>query len=292
MYRTITRLALSLVLTLLSLPCISHAQTAFEDASGDSSILMKDAGGFARVNVSDTSVRIGYLFDLSNSDIFYGFEVSGKLSGKFASLFAANKPSPEGRFRFNVGRRFLLSDKPHGEPTRGKLTDDWLTFQVGYRRARYKLFIEENAFESQVRKQNFDGYSAVLAYNALFKNSHGPILLGVSGGVERRNNVDDLDEIEINDQFASVSSGTTQRTAVARQNVLSGTYKEMTAVPINTDVVWFPRQFESRIGLDFFTRSSVGQGNRGFEPGLGLFFTKDKSPTRVLGGISFSVKDG
>jgi len=237
-------------------------------------------------------VKIGYLFDKSNSNIFYGFEVTGKLSGKFASLFDSNKPSPEGKFRLAVGKKFLFSKKPAGEPTTGKLTDDWLTLQVGYHRARYKIFSGSNTFSNQVRKQNFDGYSVRLAYNALFRNSHGPIIVGVSGGPERRNNTDDLDEVEINDQLSSTTSGTTQRTVAVHQNVLSGVYKETTAVPINTDVVWFPKQFESRIGLNFFTRSNIGQGDKRIEPGFGLFFTKDKAPTRVLGGISVSVRDG
>jgi hypothetical protein len=268
------------------------AQTAFEDAKGDGSIVLKDQGGFARINVGDTSAKIAYLFDMSNQKVYYGFEVSGKLSGDFASLFGSGKPSPEAKFSALVGRRFLFSKKPMGAPTKGPLTDDWLTFRVGYRRARYKILSEDNSFDEQVRKQNFDGFSAIVAYNALFKWSKGPLLLGVASGAERRNNIDDLDEVEVNDEVFTSSSGSTQRSVVARDKAFSGVYKESTAVPIYTDLVWFPKQFESRIGLNFFTRSNVGQGDRNFEPGIGLFFTKAGSPTRVLGGISVSARDG
>lgn len=281
-------------IALMLLGCLSTvlAQDAFEDAKGNSSIFLKDGGGFAHVNVSDSSVKLGHIFDISNKPVFFGFEVTGKLSGNFASLFESHKPSPEARFNAFVGKKFLFSHKPDENPTRGHLTDDWLTFSAGYRRARYKILSEDSAFANQVRKQNFDGFSAILAYNALFKSSRGPILFGVSGGAERRNNADDLDEVEVNDQVFTSSSGTTQRTVVSKQTALTGTYKETVAVPIRTDFVWFPKQFQSRMGLNFFTRSNVGQGDRTFEPGVGLFFSQDGAPTRVIGGISVSVRDG
>jgi hypothetical protein len=293
MNRNVRHTTLVAFLALLLFSATGQAQTAFEDASGDSSILIKDAGGFARINVTDKAVRIGYVLDISNSKLFYGFEVSGKLSGNVASLFNSATPSPEAKFRAIFGRKFLLSEKPRGEPTKGKLTDDWLTFQIGYARARYKLFDENAAFANQVRKQNFDGYSAIVSYNALFRNKRGPILLGISAGVERRNNIEDLDEIDVNDQVAASSSGTTQRTVVAQQKAFSGLYEETTAIPIKSDIVWFPKRFESQIAFNFFTRSNLGQGHRVVEPGVGLFFTKGKAgPTKVLGGISVSIRDG
>lgn len=273
--------------------CLStFGQTAFEDASGNSSIVLKDQGGFARVNISDTSAKLAYLFDMSNKSVYYGFEVSGKLNNDFASLFGSGAPSPEARFSALVGKRFIFSKKPEGTPTEGNLTDDWLTFRVGYKRARYKILSEDNAFADQVRKQNFDGFSTLLSYNALFKNSNGPILFGASFGAERRNNIEDLDEVEVNDEVFTSSSGSTQRSVVASQKAFTGVYKESTAIPIYTDLVWFPKKFESRIAFNAFTRSNVGQGDKSFEPGIGLFFTKEGSPTKVLGGISISARDG
>jgi hypothetical protein len=270
----------------------SFGQTAFEDASGNSSIVLKDQGGFARVNVSDSSVKLAYLFDMSNRSVYYGFEVSGKLSNDFAGLFSSGTPTPEARFSALVGKRFIFSQKPTGNPTEGALTDDWITLRTGYRRARYKILSEDSVFADQVRKKNFDGFSTLLSYNALFRNSNGPILFGASTGAERRNNIDDLDEVEVNDQVFTSSDGSTQRSVIASQKAFTGVYKESTAIPIYTDLVWFPKQFESRIGLNAFTRSNVGKGNKNFEPGIGLFFTQEGSPTRVLGGISISARDG
>lgn len=290
MDRKMKRLAMSLLLLLF--PVMAFAQTAFEDAGGNSSILIKDTGGFAKVNVSDASVRVGYLFDLSNRSTYYGFEVSGKLAGDFASIFHSNQPAPGARFRASIGRRWIFSEKPSGDPTKGRLTDDWLTFQVGYARSRFKVLSEDSNFANQIRTQNFDGYSMTVAYNALFKNTRGPLLFGTSLGVERKSNIDDLDEVEVVDEVFADSSGTTRRSVVSRQQAFRGTYKETTAIPVYTDLVWFPRQFESRIGINFFTRSNIGQVTKRFEPGVGLFFTLPGAPTRVIGGISVSVRDG
>ncbi|PYS81512.1 MAG: hypothetical protein DMF67_16550 [Acidobacteria bacterium] len=224
------RIGAAVALTMLVCFSTAHAQDAFEDEKGDSSIFLKDGGGFAHVNVSDTSVKLGHIFERTDKNYFFGFEVTGKLSGDFASLFESHKPSPEAKFNAFIGRKFLFSKKPNDQPTKGPLTDDWLTFRMGYRRARYKLLDEGNTFANQVRKQSFDGFSAIVAYNAQFKSK--------------------------------------------------------------SDFVWFPAQFKSQIGLNFFTRSNVGQGDKNFEPGVGLFFSKEGAPTRVIGGISISLRDG
>jgi hypothetical protein len=285
------RVVLALALGLAAGHSGALAQTAFEDAGGNSSIFIRD-GGFARVNVTDSSVKTGYVFDFTDKDYFFGIELSGKLSGKFASIFESGKPSPEGRIRGTVGWKFLLSDPPKGEPTKGPLTDDWLTLHVGYRRASYRLLAENENFASQIKKRPFDGFEAILAYNALFRSKRGPVLLGVSGGAERRNNIGDLSEVEVEDQVFTSSSGTTQRSVLSKQKAFRGEFAESTAAPINTDLVWFPARFRSEIGFNFFTRSNVGGGDRHIEPGVGVFVTKAGQPTKVIGGLSLSARDG
>jgi hypothetical protein len=331
------------------------AQPAFQDGEGKSSIFVKDGGGFVSANVGEKKIELGYLFDRGEKGWFYGFDVSGKAAGNFASLFTGGTPSPEGAFNFRVGKRFIgteafseLAERciaerkaqaqqagtPFSEITARarcfqedtrfarRTVLDWLTFQVGYKRGRYKILNETGAFADQVRKQNFDGYNATVAYNALLTLAdvkanreereqlklsrdqgapltnvpdgppQGSIILGVSLGVERRNNIGDLKEIEIEDQTFTSTSGTTERRALSRQQVLDGVYKEFIAVPLNTDVVWHPRPLAGRVGINFFTRSNLGNVNREFVPGVGVFITQEGAPTKVVGGISFSIKDG
>jgi hypothetical protein len=483
-----------------SLAAAAHAQeSAFQDAQGETSVFIREGGGFGRVNATDKSVEFGFLRDNGRETPYFGLKFKGKASNNFASLFKGGTPSSEAEIEFTLGQRFgsMLSDtfvfnrciaktaeelkktleepkpknrneflteakkqyievktqeyfdqfmkeQPEGPTTeppkpsptpdvtqitaniwreiyadvkskrtasgeevpdavaygiataaapkkveqklaelaaeakakeqnpeakeealrkraeeqakreaenpetvkafameiaKGEASNicaveepdieirayDWLSFSASYKRASYKLLNEGGAFADQVRKQNFDGFSATLAYNRLIslddlsgererkiarriarqedrpapreetpKNvqSKGSIILGISGGVARRNNSDDLDSVSVEDQSFTSSSGTTQRRAFSSKTALSGDYKEFIAVPLNTDVVWFPGRFDSRIAIDFFTRSNLGSTDRKFVPGVGLFLTKEKSPTKVVGGISFSYDDG
>ena len=438
--RTRLRRLAACVALVATLAAVAQAQqSAFQDAEGESSVFLRDGGGFARVNATDKSVELGFTRDTGREKPFFGIDFKGKASGGFASLFSGGTPSPEAEVGFTIGKRFITmkSDKEvveeckarviadlkatglpkliekererfiknktaenlkrlkkaedelnqsggdslaarikrelyngarskglseeasHGiaESLAPKLVEaelarqareqalveaaspagqaeirntveagvddeaaglcvldpetldarafDWLNFRVSYKRARYKILNESAAFADQVRKQNFDGYTATLAYNRVITlddlsaealetatRSKGLIIVGVSIGVERRNNSDDLDSVELEDQNFTSSSETTQRRAVSKQTVLSGDYQEFTAVPLNTDVVWFPGALRSRVAIDFFTRSNLGSTDRKFVPGVGLFLTKEKSPTKVVGGISFSVDDG
>jgi hypothetical protein len=329
---TTNRLALSLacaVLALLACPAAARAQTVFQDADGESSIFLRDNGGFARVNVAEKKISLGYLFDRGDDTPHFGFEISGKRSGDLASIFKGGVPGNEAEIKASVGKRFLLADAPNprtaGQIIVRRVTMDWLTFEGSYKRSSYNLVTPGNVFANQVRKQNFDGFSATLGYNMLIdlqalkggagsggaasggtsgggasddddddKNkTPSSMIVGFSAGVKRRNNAGDLDEVEVEDVIFPVTDGTVQRRVISTQQALLGDYKESIAAPINGDVVYFPGHFDGRMALDFFFRSNVGEGDRNFVPGVGLFITKSRdTPTKVLGGISIAVRDG
>lgn len=443
MRNTLTR-TLACAALALSLTALARAQSAFVDAKGESSIFIKEGGGFARINATDKSIELGYLRDRGDERPYFGFSVKGKASGDFASLFNGGTPSPEAEVGFTVGKRFfllaesdkaitdrcmalmekdLLADFPklvegakkefvearkaarverlkkslaaeikaalvreavaRGVPedvakdaaesmsaklveaaatrtaeeqlkaeadalhpatvekmARDKANDDasilcvqedpalvqrsvdWIAFRVAYNRASYKLLNEAGGFDEQVRKQSFDGFSATLGFNTLItlddvgrlkaqraalgdarradrrapketaQESKGAMIVGVSIGVRRKNNADDLKSVEIEDQSFTSASGTTQRRALSKQTVLRGEYKEFTSVPLNTDVVWYPGALQSRLAIDFFTRSDLSKTGRDFRPGVGVFITEQGKPTKVVGGISFSYDDG
>lgn len=429
----------------LSLATSAAAQSAFQDAKGESSVFIKEGGGFTTINPTDKSIELGFVRDRGDERLYYGVNFKGKASGTFASLFNGGTPSPEAEVGFTVGKRFFLLAKSDDEITQtcqnslkvklrkddkiiegvkkefiearkearvtelkkslapeikaalvreamakgvpeavardaaetvapmlveaaaartaeaelkvkadaltpaelDKLADekaeddasvlcanedpalvqravDWLAFHVAYNRASYKILNEGAAFSDQIRKQNFDGFSATLGFNTLItlddvgdlraqrearakarglgksprevaQESRGAMILGVSIGVRRKNNSDNSDElksVEIEDQPFASSSGTTQRRAVSKQTVLRGSYKEFMSVPLNTDVVIYPGAWQSRLAIDIFTRSELGKTDRKFVPGVGLFITQQGKPTKVVGGISFSLDDG
>ncbi|HEV2800436.1 MAG TPA: hypothetical protein VGW12_08065 [Pyrinomonadaceae bacterium] len=319
MINKFTRMLLYATLSLLSCSAGARAQTAFQDASGESSIFIREGGGFSRINVGDKSISLGYLLDRGDDRPYFGLELTGKRAGDFASIFDGSVPGNEAKINASIGKRFVFV-KPPTAATAGQIivrrvTLDWLTFQGGYKRSRYKLFNDDPRFANQVRKQNFDGYSATLGYNALIdlsgddddtssgsgtaedsgaadNSTPSSMIVGISLGVQRRNNADDLDTVDVEDQIFTSTSGTTERRVLSKQQALRGEYKESTAVPLNADAVLYPGRFQGRIALDFFVRSNLGEGGRNFVPGIGLFYTKKGAPTKVLGGISIAARDG
>jgi hypothetical protein len=161
---------------------------------------------------------------------------------------------------------------------------DRLVFKAGYGRKKYTLYDPNAPFDSQFSERDFQKPSAQLIY---FAQINGNKLFGVSLGVEKANNSDQLTETEVTDQ-TSIVNGNVVRTFEESRTGLVGDYKEYTRAFVNTDFAWFPGN--SRVGLNFFTRSGL-TGKKTFRPGLGIFFSQKGSPTRINGGVSVSVNN-
>lgn len=160
-----------------------------------------------------------------------------------------------------------------------------ILFQGGYSFKQYNLYSPTATFDNQIHKKNFHSPSAQLIY---FRQLTGRKLLGASVGVQRSNNIGDFTEVEVRD-FTSAVSGSTTREVSRIRKALRGDYKESTKAFINTDFAWFPAALESRIGVNFFTRSGLTGNEKGFRPGIGLFLSEKGAPTRVVGGVSVSL---
>jgi hypothetical protein len=161
---------------------------------------------------------------------------------------------------------------------------DRLVFKAGYGRKKYTLYDPSAPFDSQFSEKDFQKPSAQLIY---FAQINANKLFGVSLGVEKANNSDQLTETEVTDE-TSIVNGNVVRTFKESRTGLVGDYQEYTRAFVNTDFAWFPGN--SRIGLNFFTRSGL-TGKKTFRPGLGVFFSQKGSPTRINGGVSISVNN-
>lgn len=94
---------------IVSLAASSPAQSAFSDAKGESSVSIREGGGFARINATDKSIELGFLRDRGDERLYFGLDLKGKSSGDFASLFNGGTPSTEAEVGLTVGKRFLLA---------------------------------------------------------------------------------------------------------------------------------------------------------------------------------------
>ena len=165
----------------------------------------------------------------------------------------------------------------------------WLTMSVGYKRARFNLFRENEVLSNQFIEEGFDGWSGMIYYNHM--PSNGNALFGLSAGVERQNNILSLAEVEVIDRITVFSNEDTTRISERVTAARQGEYAENWAFITNLDLVWIPSELGNRIGFDLFGRLDTGkEGSEVLTPGIGVFITEAETPTRVVGGMSFEFE--
>ena len=277
----------ALCLSLAGASSLSAQRTGFEAGDGSTSIFLQNSGAIS-FNVADTSIRFAYARRVSDSLTFWGLEAVGKPSDGIADYFQKGKPASNAGGSVMFGRHFVDIDNRTGNEV---LKDHWVVFQGTYNRSSINNVAAADAGN---RKINFDGYGATVAYNARFA-PHGDgtgMLFGISAGVERRNNLEDLTPVTIDIQVASAVTAT--QTTITKQEKTGyfGPYHQYVAAPLYTDLVFLPLRFKSRIAFDAFTRSDLAHSMRSFSPGVGVFYTAEGQPTKVIGGVSAAYADG
>ena len=240
-----------ILIAVSGLSSVCHAQPAgFHAGDGSTSIFPQNSGAIS-FNVADTSVKFGYVRRVSDRPYFWGVEGFRKALKWACRLLSERQVSiGGGRFCF-VWQALRRNRRPHGGRGKKKsLKDSWVVFQATYKRSSFNN-IPTDGVNAGNRKRNFDGYGATVSYNArLAAGGEGTgILVGFSGGVERRNNLDDLTPVTIETQVASAVAATTTTIAKTVKNGYVGNYKEYIAVKIYTDFIWLPTSWKSRIAF-------------------------------------------
>lgn len=322
MHRLLTSaVAGSFFLAVAALPGgTARAQSPFRTAKTDGSIVLNN-GGLVQASLEEALFRVGYV--VNNKDrhaakvrelnpmkrvhggTLYGVEVQGRPSDNLATLFRANKVTTGTQATLSFGVANLLSHQPSanavadiaaggaadtGPAGLKSLVYDWLTLQASYARSSATLYNAGSPYPTQFTRREFTGYGVQLAYNAEFKTSRMPFILGVAGGVKRANNVDDLGRVQVEEKRTSTSpDGLTQRTTTTTRTGLAGTYEEATRATISSDFVFYPFLTpiarKTSVAFNVFTRSALGAGGY-FIPGVGAFVTAPGAPLKVYGGVS------
>ena len=235
-------------------------------------------------NVASTEFTAGYLHLAPAEGWSWGFGVFGKpstgLSNQIFQTSAGDK----------IGGSITFGYHSLAGQANGWMVDDWLMLQLTYTHSAAEIITDAS---SPAQKRTFDGPKALLLYNfyAPARNA-ATILFGFAGGMAKSNNIDALTPVTINSPLLQSAVGVTPSfTVVKSVNGYSGLYRTYTSAPIYTDAVIIPRKLEWTT-LDFFTRSDVAAFNRYIEGGIGLFIAAPNMPTKVLGGITWSWKNG
>lgn len=280
----------SFLLGFLFAPCALLAQSsAYQSADGNTSIFLDNAKGSLIFNVSNTQFDFGYLHEAAGKSFLYGFDVTGKPSSDFASLFQNAKLPAGAGGSASLGRHKLFSQALTHQNETSRLRDDWVLLQVGFTRSSFET--AGDALSEPI-KRSFNGYKSLAVYDALVNAPGATLLLGVATGVQQTNNLDALKSAVISTPLAISAPGISPfQVSQQASSGYFGNYKSFIGAPLYTDAVWVPKSLPW-LDLDAFTRSNLTSVNRYIEGGLGLFIAKRDNPTQVLGGISVGWKNG
>ncbi|GJG86808.1 hypothetical protein tb265_19890 [Gemmatimonadetes bacterium T265] len=297
------------------------AQSPFSTAKADGSIVL-DRGGFAQATFDEALFRVGYELDRRDEharDVRarhpteevrfgprYGLELQARPGGSVAALLRSNELVSGGRAVASFGLGNVFSTQPStAELVAGRLPAqplglvyDWITVEAGVERTTFTLYDATQPYAAQFASRDFSGYSLTAHYNAEF-GGRVPTIAGVSVGVRKTNNADELAAVSITDTHVITSpDGSVQRTYSDVRQGLTGDYAERRPVVLNTDVVFYPflvappagatlapSGLKASVAFDVFTRTTLGADAR-FVPGLGAFVTAPGAPLRVYGGVT------
>jgi hypothetical protein len=289
--RSILGATLPAVLGTILLANTAWAQkSSFQSADGETSIFIP-SGGLVAFNITDTSLSAGYRRRVSDSPWMWGLAVDARVSSNVADFFHKGRPAPGAGGSVSFGRHEVFSKNIDTQTGAEKLRDDWIVLDVSYHRSTFQQQ-QISGLDPGPRQRNFDQYGGLVTYNALINTAPAGVLFGVSAGLERRNNLEDLTQVQFAEQITSKFNGGTTTIVQSVNDGYYGDYLERVAVPMNTDLVVLPKALKSRYGFDLFTRSEINGDNKRIEPGLGVFLTDPVRPTNAIAGASVSYLEG
>jgi len=309
---TFFRLTSVFLMVLVSLSTAYGQQSLFESSSGDTSIFLTGLSGTGSVaplkggsyagvvlyNTSNSTLKLGYLHDITTQPYAWGFDVSGPLTDSSASIWQGNTGAPGVSIRTGSVWKLTHLDASKLDASSGNtyrcstLCSQWLVAQLRYNHATfYTLPSSTPPFPSPV-KRSFDGVEGHVGYNLLSKIGGADWLIGALLGIGRSNNTDSLTATKLTDNKITVIGTDQYILANASKNAFIGNYQEYLSVPLNVDVIAFPHSLRGMVGVDIFLRSNLSSTNRYGSPGAGVFISKAGEPARPLGGITAAYRDG
>lgn len=280
-------------------------QSAYQDADGNTSVYFLDGNGNLAFNVSDSKFSLGWVHmpdgNPAESDptsvkvkekLIGGINFSGKPSTDLTNQIfqSGNSPATIGGGGI-VGTHRLFSKtleqrkkKYPNSPGDATFKDDWLLLDVNFTKSTFNTVPSTS---TTITAQHFNGFSFMPTYNMAFQYTGFNMLIGMSGGVSRINNADQMKKVSVD--ITESQSGNTS--IVETKDAYLGNYAESFNVPIYSDFVFIPKHLEW-LSFDAFERSNVLKTDQYAEGGFGIFIAQPEKATRVLGGINVGWKNG
>jgi hypothetical protein len=219
--------------TALVFTALLNGQTsAYQSADGNTSIFLDNAKANLIFNVSDTKFDLGYLHEGAGKSWLYGFDLNGKPSSDFATIFQKSKTPPAAGGSISLGRHKPFSQSLDQQNETTHLRDDWALVQFTYTRS---IFDAAGSSTAEPQQQHFDGYRGLAAYDALVNAPGATMLLGIASGIQRSNNVDQLKQATIITPLLQSATGITAFEAAQETSGYVGAYRKYLGAPIYTE---------------------------------------------------------
>jgi len=87
-------------------------------------------------------LKLSYVYRVSNSPYFYGFDISGKSNDGLVPLITKGDISPGAKVQFVIGRQELFR--------KSNILDGWLTLKIGYEGGIFKTYNPDSVFINQI----------------------------------------------------------------------------------------------------------------------------------------------
>ncbi|WBA44281.1 hypothetical protein [Hymenobacter canadensis] len=253
-----------------------HSRDFFIGVTGSAEIKNSIANVFSSGNLvtgAGASLRLGILLKTNRID--------------WAAKLAGVNEEPDREVRL-ARRQALLDTVPPA-------WDLWLVGNGGLTGSAFKLFLPNNAFDKQIKKQGFTGTDFSIGLNywqARVSSINSTILSGVTIGRKRDNNFNKLEESTREDTRTLIDSVTkVTRKVVTKETIYTGNYKEETIYPLNLDFYFVPLNLENVGFLASNTMNFSASHNTRVNPSFGVFFLKERNPFNPVAGFTFGYYD-
>jgi hypothetical protein len=293
---------------LLLLSAANAQNSLLQDGKGEAAFYNED-GSYLSFNPGDGNVRLNYLRFCPDHVWVNGFNLEVKSKDGIGSLLSNGVLNPQGTVGVYFRRKYGKKDGQHiVEKTdvncRKILDSQGLPIPVTkdkfiYDNPKYLYFVLKSRYSSvkELRKDTLAadnrflfGFTGEVAYNSFFKirNKHTGIF-----GVSLNGNLADNTELlrVITDSIAPNIQSVREEEIKAYEN--GALKKEIFIANLNVDLGIYPAMFNQRVLISLHWRSRyIGLNNTTVRNiGLGIYFTGDKTPRNIIGGINFFVND-
>lgn len=281
----------------------ASAQILLEDKDGEkivnnNAILRPEISRLSliKLNTGDQSLGFSYFISSALHDpakySVQEFGLKAAPTAGYAAVFKNGQFAPG--IKANYG--FTLVN-PFNRSMMSK-TIDWTSLELNYGLNQYLLYQPNASFNNQIFTRISHTFQANLSYNTLIKSR---FILNLKAGYSRRNNYNNLGQVEITDITSTVNAPTaTTRQVVETLTAAQGNFLEYNAFPqiisftraTQTDAEGSADAAKLRVGYTLFAKNEFSSYLDKTDAGVILFLSRqDKSGIRnpVFGFIIQAV---